>query len=228
MLGYRFRKFNEVGNDQSPFDKLFKVFMELLNYTSGDVYEALQWLNEIDREHKLTNDDYTMADFINDLKSKGYIKENEATGEFSITARTEQTIRKNALEEIFGKLKMAKHGNHSTRFTGQGDELTSDLRDYSFGDSPEQVAMTESIQNAVKIAEKSSGTKINKAYISVGGIGLSGVIGSASIVIGRADLQITELDIEKAAMILLTDYRAGKLGRISLETPRAAIPLKGN
>jgi ribosome biogenesis GTPase A len=28
-----------------------------------------------------------------------------------------------------------------------------------------------------------------------------------------------ELDIEKAAMILLTEYRAGKLGRISLESP---------
>jgi ribosome biogenesis GTPase A len=34
-----------------------------------------------------------------------------------------------------------------------------------------------------------------------------------------------ELDLEKAAMILLTDYRDGKLGRISLETPetRAAM-----
>lgn len=29
----------------------------------------------------------------------------------------------------------------------------------------------------------------------------------------------TELDLEKAAMILLTDYRSGALGRISLETP---------
>lgn len=29
-----------------------------------------------------------------------------------------------------------------------------------------------------------------------------------------------ELDIEKAAMILLTEYRAGKLGRISLESPQ--------
>lgn len=28
------------------------------------------------------------------------------------------------------------------------------------------------------------------------------------------------LDLEKAAMVLLTDYRCGKLGRISLETPQ--------
>jgi ribosome biogenesis GTPase A len=34
-----------------------------------------------------------------------------------------------------------------------------------------------------------------------------------------------ELDLEKAGMILLTDYRGGKLGRISMETPesRAAM-----
>ena len=31
----------------------------------------------------------------------------------------------------------------------------------------------------------------------------------------------SEPDLEKAAMILLTEYRAGKLGRISLETPEA-------
>ena len=30
-----------------------------------------------------------------------------------------------------------------------------------------------------------------------------------------------EFDLEKAAMILLTEYRSGKLGRISLETPRS-------
>lgn len=34
-----------------------------------------------------------------------------------------------------------------------------------------------------------------------------------------------QLDLEKAAMLLLTDYRSGALGRISLETPesRAAM-----
>lgn len=39
-----------------------------------------------------------------------------------------------------------------------------------------------------------------------------------------------ELDLEKAAMILLTDYRNGKLGRISLETPasRAAMLAAAN
>jgi uncharacterized protein with von Willebrand factor type A (vWA) domain len=122
--------------------------MQMLNYTSGDVYEALNWMNELDREYKLTNDEYTMADFIDDLKSKGYITENTGTGQFSLTPKSEQTIRRRALEEIFGKLKKSKQGNHNTRFTGNGDELTGDLREYRFGDTTDQVSMTDSIMNA--------------------------------------------------------------------------------
>ncbi|KND47780.1 MAG: cell division protein FtsA [Parcubacteria bacterium C7867-006] len=57
--------------------------------------------------------------------------------------------------------------------------------------------VTQSIQTAVRQAEKTSGVKINKAYVAVGGIGLSGITSSSSTMIGRADLQITDLDIEK-------------------------------
>ena len=60
-----------------------------------------------------------MGNFIDDLKKKGYIDENEqAKGEFKITPKTEQGIRKSALEEIFGKLKKSSTGNHRTPHTG--------------------------------------------------------------------------------------------------------------
>ncbi|MFA5888976.1 MAG: cell division protein FtsA [Candidatus Paceibacterota bacterium] len=57
--------------------------------------------------------------------------------------------------------------------------------------------VVESIKTAVKSAEKTSGIKIHKAFIAVSGIGLSAMTGTASIIISRADSQITELDIEK-------------------------------
>lgn len=148
MIGYRFSKFEESDDGKSPFDKLLNLFLQMLNYTSGDVHEALNWLMELDREHQLTDDNYTMEDFIRDLKDKGYIKENERDGQFQITGKTEQTLRKNALEEIFGKLKKSKQGNHSTRYTGQGDELTGELREFRFGDTADQISMTDSIRNA--------------------------------------------------------------------------------
>ena len=148
MLGYRFGKFTGKDEGKTPFDKLFNLFLQLLNYTAGDAPEALNWLNELDREYKITNDDYTMADFIEELKNKGYIRNGNGEGQFNITSKTEQTLRKSALDEVFGKLKRSKQGNHQTRFTGNGEDLTSNLREFRFGDTPDQVLMTDSIKNA--------------------------------------------------------------------------------
>ncbi len=148
MRGYFFSKFDENQDGKSAFDKLMELFMQLLTYTSGDVGEALQWLNELDRQFELTNPEYGMGDFIDDLKDKGYIDENKQTGEIKITAKTEQGIRKKSLEEIFGKLKKTKQGDHNTRKPGQGDEISPDSRPYQFGDMLEQIDFTESIRNA--------------------------------------------------------------------------------
>src|SRR5436190_8996730 len=102
MKGYRFSKYFDKEDGKTPFEKLLELFMQLLVYTSGDVNEAMNWLNELDREHHLTDKDYTMADFIKDLKDKGYIKDNEG-GNLILTAKSERSIRQNSLEEVFGK-----------------------------------------------------------------------------------------------------------------------------
>ena len=147
MLGHRFSKYTPKG--QSPFDKLFDIFKQLLTYTSGDVGEALSWLTELDKEYKLTDKDYGIGDFINDLRDKGYLREEQpGSGNFGITAKTEKAIRQSALDRIFGKLKKGKNGNHKTSHTGSGDETSSDLRNYQFGDAPEQISMLESFRNA--------------------------------------------------------------------------------
>lgn len=110
--------------------------------------EAIDWMNELDKQHNITNSEYGMGDFIQDLKDKGYMDENNRTGEYEITSKMEQAIRKNALNEVFGKLKKSGKGNHKTKFTGIGDESTADMRGYQFGDSLDQIALTESIKNA--------------------------------------------------------------------------------
>lgn len=148
MLGYRFSKFDPNGNDQTPFDKLFKIFKELLTYTSGEVDEAISWLNELDREYNLTDDSYGIGDFIEDLKKRGYLKDDAGDGNLSITPKTEQAIRQSALEEIFGKLKKGKRGSHKTPFAGLGDETSSDMRPFEFGDALENISLTESMRNA--------------------------------------------------------------------------------
>ncbi len=148
MIGYQFFSFNPAQNEQSKFDQLLHIFSQLLVYTNGSAEESLSWMNELDKQYHFTDDEYGMGDFIEDLKKNGYLKENEADGSFQITAKSEQTIRKKSLEEIFGKLKKADKGNHSTFKTGQGDEASADTRPFQFGDMLEQIDFTESIRNA--------------------------------------------------------------------------------
>lgn len=157
-LGFRFTSYQAA--EKSPFEKLFDIFQELITHTSGDVEEALDWLRELDKEYELTDDDYTIDDFIEDLKAKGYLREEvemdpEGEGEggpgdpsFSMTAKLERMLRRRALDQIFGKLKRRGSGNHRTGKTGQGDEHTGDFRSYRFGDRLEQISMTESLRNA--------------------------------------------------------------------------------
>lgn len=148
MIGYRFSKYIPPKDTRSPFEKLLQIFLELLTYTSGDVEEAVNWLRQIDEEHKLTTKDYTIDDFLKDLEEQAYIKGDKGTGRFDITAKAERGIRRSALEEIFGKLKKQQVGNHRTPYSGKGDELTSDIRKYQFGDDLSQISMTASLRNA--------------------------------------------------------------------------------
>ena len=148
MRGYGFTDFKPNQIPKGGFEELLKLFLELLNYTAGDAGEALQWLNELDKKYNITNDDYGMGDFIDELKQKGYLNEDNQSGEFSITGKTEQSIRQSALEDIFGKLKKSGKGNHRTPQSGQGDEKNAERREFEFGDSLDQIDMTQSIHNA--------------------------------------------------------------------------------
>ncbi len=148
MSGFLFTKYDPGEEGKSPFDKLLNLFLQLITYTSGDISEALSWLTELDKEYGLTNGEYGIGDFIEELKNKGYLEEKQETGEISITPKSEQTIRKRSLEEIFGKLKKSTLGNHNTFTSGAGDEQNPDTRPYQFGDTIEQIDYTASIRNA--------------------------------------------------------------------------------
>ncbi|MFM8449970.1 MAG: vWA domain-containing protein [Haliscomenobacter sp.] len=149
MVGWRFSDFVPDSTGASPFDRLFKIFQELLLYTSGDVAEALSWLTELDKTYHLTSPSYGMADFIQDLTDKGFLRQPEP-GEPRLvpTARMELGLRQKALSDVFGDIKKSKAGNHSTKWGGRGDESTSELKPFEFGDALDRIAVSESLRNA--------------------------------------------------------------------------------
>lgn len=149
MIGWKFSEYVPGQEEGTTFDKLLKIFQELLLYTSGDVSEALAWLTELDKEYGLTDEEYGMADFIQDLIDKGYIRPNNPEDpRFVPAAKLEIALRQRALEDVFGQIKKTRAGNHNTRITGRGDEFTSEVRPYEFGDTLDSLAVTETLRNA--------------------------------------------------------------------------------
>lgn len=57
--------------------------------------------------------------------------------------------------------------------------------------------VSQSVRQAVAEAEKRAGVKVKSAFVGVGGIGLGSIISSSSIIISRADMEITPLDISR-------------------------------
>jgi len=153
--GFIFSKHNP--KEVSPFERVFAIFKELITHTSGDLDEAFDWLNQLDKEYDIFTEKYTLEDFKEDLKKRGYIREEidpedgnsgKGKGKNVLTAKLESALREYALDQIFGKLRKSGLGNHQTTKTGQGDENDGELRPFKYGDDISQVNLTESLKNA--------------------------------------------------------------------------------
>ncbi len=158
-LGYRITL--NSPKEKSPFQRLYNIFQELITHTSGEVEEAIEWLRELDKEYDLTNEDYTIDDFIDELLEKGVLRQEfeddpsdgEKNSEFSkklrATAKLERALRKRALNQIFGKLKRGQKGNHTSKTSGTSEEHTGSTRPYRYGDSVAEIDMNQSLKNAM-------------------------------------------------------------------------------
>ena len=153
--GFTFSK--HIPEEISHFDRVFDVFKDLLTHTSGDIEEAFEWLEMLDKEYDIFTDEYTLEDFEKDLIKRGYIKKEDDSedgntgtgkGKSILTAKLEAALREYALDQIFGKLKKSGIGNHRTNKSGVGDERDGENRNFQYGDDLSTVNMTESLKNA--------------------------------------------------------------------------------
>jgi uncharacterized protein with von Willebrand factor type A (vWA) domain len=148
MIGYRFSALRPERDRRTRFQRMLDIFMELVTHTSGDVEEAIDWMRELDKEYKLFDAEYTLDDFIEELRQRGYLRDESETGQRALTPKAEQSIRQRALDQIFGNLKKGAAGQHQTKHIGGGDEATEDRRPFRFGDKNDQIDFSESFRNA--------------------------------------------------------------------------------
>jgi cell division protein FtsA len=86
-------------------------------------------------------------------------------------------------------------GEKNPKIIGIGESETKGARHGYVVNIPEAVI---SVKNAISVAEKSSGIKIKRAFISIGGVTLRGDTSSGVGIISKADGEVTSLDINKA------------------------------
>ncbi len=86
-------------------------------------------------------------------------------------------------------------GEKNPKIIGVGESETKGVRHgyvVHFEDA------TASVKKAVALAEKTSGIKIKRAFVSMGGITLRSETAGGSAIISKADSEVTNLDIKKA------------------------------
>lgn len=152
-MDFRYSKWDAErhGGDASTFDKLLKMFNQLLIYTNGDANEALAWLTQMDKQYNLSDDDMGIGDFIDRLKREGYLDDAAEKGMFNITGKTTKKIREDSLNEIFTSLrKNSSNGTHKIPAMGQSDERMPETRNWKFGDNSQNIDFTTTINNALK------------------------------------------------------------------------------
>ncbi len=145
-----------IPEEKDNFDRVFEIFKELITHTSGDIEESFNWLESLDKEYSIFSEEYSLEDFQEDLKKRGYIKDEIDSDNDSgsgnskkiLTAKLESALRKYALDQIFGKIKKSGLGNHQTSKSGLGDEKDGELREFRYGDDISSINMTESVKKA--------------------------------------------------------------------------------
>ncbi len=96
-------------------------------------------------------------------------------------------------------------GKNSFKIIGTGFAESKGLRHGYIINSSDTI---KSLRSAVLQAEKSANIKIKRAFLSIGGIGVSSVVTSGSIIIPRADSEITEIDIKNVLSVVESEIPA--------------------
>tara|TARA_R100000908_G_scaffold59878_2_gene36780 strand:+ start:17087 stop:18286 length:1200 start_codon:yes stop_codon:yes gene_type:complete len=145
IMDFRYFEWDERfanNKGRSPFDTLWDLFQQLLTIASGDVSQALQWLTELDKEYDITDqfdEGYSLGDFIEELQDRGYIQKDQDGDALIMTKKSERSLRKRSLEEIFKNLDKGGVGSHKTPHTGKGMERQPETRKWNPGDDIGQI-----------------------------------------------------------------------------------------
>jgi uncharacterized protein with von Willebrand factor type A (vWA) domain len=132
------------------FQNLMGLFNYLLLMASGDVEKVFEWMRHL-QERGALDPDIDLEEFRRQLEEQRII-ERVKDGTYGLTAKGEQGIRRESLNQVFSGLEKSGFGNHRVPSAGAGEERLTETRAWRFGDPVTQIDALGTISNAVKRA----------------------------------------------------------------------------
>jgi Ca-activated chloride channel family protein len=130
------------------FQNLMSLFNYLMIMAAGDVEKVFRWLRYLQQRGSI-DPDVDLGEFRKHLEDER-ILERLKEGGYALTARGEQLIRKDSLNQIFSNLEKTGFGQHRVPHPGEGEERLTETRPYRFGDAVTMIDALGTISNAVK------------------------------------------------------------------------------
>ena len=150
MVDVRYTRFDpSAASRERLLQQLEQVFHDLLLRTSGDVQEALNWLERIGRQHGVFDEHLTMEEFERHVLGRGTVAP-DGKGVLRLTAKGEQALRSESLQAVFGSLEAGASGDHRTPAAGTGGERLPETRQWNYGDPMSQLDAGETLQAALR------------------------------------------------------------------------------
>jgi uncharacterized protein with von Willebrand factor type A (vWA) domain len=105
--------------------------------TGGVVDEVFKWMEYLQERGSL-DPNVDLSEFRRQLEEQRIIEKLKEGG-YALTAKGEQVIRKDSLNQIFNGLQKSGIDQHRVPSTGNGDERLTETRAWRFGDPVTQI-----------------------------------------------------------------------------------------
>jgi Ca-activated chloride channel family protein len=126
---------------------LMAIFNYLLVRMNGNVEETFRLMEKLQREG-LIDPKFDLGELKKQLQESNIVKNTRAG--LKLTSKGEQTIRQDAFDLIFKKMKGAGKGQHLLPYEGgSSDEWLPEKRSYKFGDNLQAIDYNASLFNSI-------------------------------------------------------------------------------
>ncbi len=127
--------------------QLASLFHYILTATGGDVDETMRVMENL-KQRGILPGNVDLDRFRRQLEENDEVQ-STPTG-FTLTGKGERSLRRAALEAVFGRMQKKGAGDHAVPRTGAGGADAAETRPYRYGDEISRVDFRKSFQNALK------------------------------------------------------------------------------